>query len=815
MESASPPRQNRPESMAALKSSERPTDLNSHGAIVGMCVMLVVAVFLVFGQTLRHGFVNYDDDKYFFSNLPVQAGLTWNGVVWAFRTVFASNWHPLTWLSLMLDVELFGTGPAGPHLTNVILHAVNAVLLFLLLRRLTGLRSDKSVGASSPQAGTLWPSAFVAAVFAIHPLHVESVTWVAERKDVLSGLFFMLTLLMYARCVQGVTSDKWQVTGKGAAAAAPDSSRVTRHASLFYGLALLFFALGLMSKPMLVTVPFVLLLLDWWPLGRVTSLRQASARQASDQPSLRSFGPAGEWQVTRLQIPVPQLSSFNHLLLEKLPFFLLSAASCVVTILVQREAIKSMIVLPFTLRFGNALISYVTYIVQTIWPENLAVFYPYRFDVPVWQIAGAGVLLLSVTVLVMVAAKRFPYLPVCWLWYLGMLVPMIGVVHVGSVARADRFTYLAQIGVYILLTWTVVELTASWRSRRWVLGGGAMVVLAVLITCARAQTAYWHDSELLWTHTLACTLSNSIAHNNLGSAFRDQGRMEEAIAELQKALAINPDYAEAHYNLGNAFLQQGRMEEAIAQYQMALEIMPDDEEVHNNLGNVFLQQGRMEEAISCYQKALEINPNHAKAHNNLGNAFRQQGRLEEAIAHFQKALAINPDYAEVHNNLGVVFTQQGRIEGAISQFQKALEIKPDYAEAHYNLGNAFLQQGHVEEAIAHFQKALAIKPDYAEAQNNMAWVLATCPQASLRNGIKAVGLAERANQLTSGENPVILATLAAAYAEAGRFPEAIETVQRALHLAEAQSNTALAGALQSQLKLYQAGLPFHVTEQAH
>jgi Flp pilus assembly protein TadD len=401
-----------------------------------------------------------------------------------------------------------------------------------------------------------------------------------------------------------------------------------------------------------------------------------------------------------------------------------------------------------------------------------------------------------------------------WLWYLGMLVPVIGLVQVGSLARADRYTYLPQIGLYILLTWTAVELTASWQSRRWVLGGGAMAVLAVLITCARAQTAYWRDSESLWTHTLACTSDNRIAHYNLGVVFAQQGRTKEAIAQLQKALAIEPDYAEPHFDLGNIFLQQGRIEEAIAYYQKALTINPDDADIHNNLGNVFLQQGRMDEAISSYQKALAINPNYAEAHNNLGKAFRQQGRLEEAITHFQKALTIKPDYAEIHNNLGVVFAQQGRTKEAIAQLQKALAIEPDYAEAHYNLGNAVLQQGHMDEAIAHFQKALTMKPDYVEAQNNMAWVLATCPQASLRNGVKAVGLAEQANQLTGGKNPVVLCTLAAAYAEAGRFPKAIETVQHAMQLAEAQSNTALAEALQSQLKLYQVGIPFHGTEQA-
>jgi tetratricopeptide (TPR) repeat protein len=608
--------------------------------------------------------------------------------------------------------------------------------------------------------GALWRSAFVAAVFAIHPLRVESVAWVSERKDVLSGLFFMLTLGAYVRYVRKPPS-------------------LGRYLTVMF-----LFALGLMCKPMLVTVPFVLLLLDYWPLHR--------------------FGTAAN-----------RFLILRKLIVGKIPLIVFSVAVCIVTLLVQNEVIQQAKEIPFSLRISNALVSYAAYCGQMFFPVGLAVVYPYPIHgLPIGKVILALLLLVAITVWAFRWRQKRPYFLMGWLWYLGMLVPVIGLVQVGSLARADRYTYLPQIGLYILLTWTAVELTASWQSRRWVLGGGAMAVLAVLITCARAQTAYWRDSESLWTHTLACTSDNRIAHYNLGVVFAQQGRTKEAIAQLQKALAIEPDYAEPHFDLGNIFLQQGRIEEAIAYYQKALTINPDDADIHNNLGNVFLQQGRMDEAISSYQKALAINPNYAEAHNNLGKAFRQQGRLEEAITHFQKALTIKPDYAEIHNNLGVVFAQQGRTKEAIAQLQKALAIEPDYAEAHYNLGNAVLQQGHMDEAIAHFQKALTMKPDYVEAQNNMAWVLATCPQASLRNGVKAVGLAEQANQLTGGKNPVVLCTLAAAYAEAGRFPKAIETVQHAMQLAEAQSNTALAEALQSQLKLYQVGIPFHGTEQA-
>ena len=835
--------------MAAPIIQERPAGPDGKWTVLGVCVLLAVAVFVVFSQTLRHEFVNYDDDGYFSSNYQVKAGLTWNGALWAFRTGYASNWHPLTWLSLMLDAQLFGAGPMGPHLMNVLLHAANAVLLFLLLRRLMRHRSNKSIGATTPQvglrsdksvevvatpAGALWPSAFVAAVFAVHPLRVESVAWVSERKDVLSGLFFMLTLLMYARYVQGVTSDKWQVTGKGVATAAPDASHVTRHTSLFYGLALLFFALGLMSKPMLVTVPFVLLLLDWWPLGRV----------ASDQPSLRSFGPAGKWRVTRIQIPVPQLSSFNHLLLEKLPFFLLIAASCVATVLAQQEVIKSTIVLPPTLRFCNALMAYVTYLVKMVWPDNLAIFYPYHFDVPGWQIAGAGVLLLSVTVLVLVAAKRFPYLPVGWLWYLGMLVPVIGLVPVGEQSHADRYTYLPQIGLYLAMVWAIRDWTASWRWRRRVLGVAAFSVIAALMTCAWKQTSYWRNSESLWTHTLACTSENYIAHNNLGGMLCSRGRLDEAIEHFQKALEIYPGYPESHNNLGVALLRKGQVDEAIVHFQKALEIRPDQAEFHNGLGITLVQKGQVDEAIAHYQKAIQLKPDYADAHNNLGIALLRKGQPdEEAMIQFQKALKINPDYAEAHYNLSAAFGMRGRLDEAIEQCRKAIQLKPDYADAHGNLANVLAAQGRLEEAIpeyrrtlelmpesaqAHFrfgealqaqrnfeaamkeyQKALDLAPRHLPAHLSLAWLLATCPDNSLRNGKKAMELAQQAEQLGGGESPQILDTLAAAYAEAGQYPEAIETAKRALNLTATQNNKPLAETIQSRLKLYEASSSYH------
>jgi tetratricopeptide (TPR) repeat protein len=708
MESASTPEQNHPESMAAPEPLKRSPGLNGNGAVPGVCVLLALAVWLVFGQTLRHGFVNYDDEEYFYSNPHVQAGLTSAGMAWAFQTMYASNWHPLTWLSFMLDVELFGTGPAGPHLTNVLLHAANTVLLFLLLRRLTG---------------TYWRSAWVAALFELHPLHVESVAWVAERKDVLSGLFFLLTLLTYARYVRGVTSGTGQVTRTGAATPAPDSCLVTRlpaevppggtkagHTSLFYILSLLFFALGLMSKPMLVTLPFVLLLLDYWPLERFT--------------------------IYDLRFTIRRLAW------EKVPFFVLSAASCGVTLLAQRQVIEPMEWLPLSLRISNVLVSYVTYLSQMFCPAGLAVFYPHpKTGLPLWEVTLSLILLAGISVGVLALRRMRPYLLVGWLWYLGMLVPVIGLVQVGGQGHADRYTYLPLIGVFVMLAWAAVDFFPSWQYRRQVLGAGALGMILALMACTWKQTVYWRNSESLWIHTLACTTGNYVAHNNLGILLAERGRFAEAIERYQRALEIRPDYVEAH----------------------------------NNLGIVLAGQGRSAEAVEHYQRALEIKPAYPEAHYNLGNFLAKQGRSTEAIEHFQKAL----------------------------------EIKPDSTKVHYRLALALKHQGRFEAAIVHYKKVLELEPRPMLAENGLAWLLATCPDARLRNGDQAVELAQQAVQLSGGQHPEILDTLAAAYAEAGRFPEAVANAERALHLAEVRTNTILAQSIRDRLKLYEANVPYH------
>ncbi|HTZ20665.1 MAG TPA: tetratricopeptide repeat protein [Opitutaceae bacterium] len=602
---------------------------NDRWTAIGVGLFLAAITLIVFGQTVHHDFVNYDDNAYVYDNPHVTPGLTLSGVLWAFTHVHSSNWHPLTWISHMIDCQLYGLNPGGHHLTNVLLHTATAMLLFLVLRRMTGF---------------LWRSAFVAAVFAIHPLRVESVAWVAERKDVLSGLCFMLTLGAYVRYVQGRPGGNNRAPGAPAIPATED-----RRSIRDYGLVLLFFALGLMCKPMLVTLPFVLLLLDYWPLQRFP------------QPGGRLI----PWR----------------LIVEKIPLLALSGAASATTLFAQSGARSPLEQISLPLRVGNAVISYVTYLGQMFWPSGLMVLY--RFsprDVGVVKVMLSLVVLAGISTGALVLRRR-PYLLTGWLWYLLMLGPVIGIVWVGTQSRADRYTYLPQIGLYWMLTWTVAELSAGWRHRRLALGGGATIILAALIFCAHAQAAYWHNSETLWTHTLAHAPDNIIAHNNLGNEFTRRGQLDEAIAHYQTALRIKPDYAEASYNLAEALLRKGELDEAIVHYQAALQVDPNYFDAHNNLGNAFIRKGRVDDAFAQYQRALEINPASPGTQVNLGNVLVQKGRIDEAIAHYRKALLINPDFAQAHYNLSKILAQKGEEEEAISHYLKAVRINPDFAGA--------------------------------------------------------------------------------------------------------------------------------------
>ena len=780
--------------------------IRSRMAVLGVCSFLLLAVALVFGRTVQCEMVNFDDDKYVYDNPQVTGGVTAHGIIWALTHSHSSNWHPVTWFSHMMDCQLYGLQPWGHHLGNVLLHAATAILLFLVLMQMT---SD------------LWPSALVAAVFALHPLRVESVAWVAERKDVLSGMFFMLTVAAYVYYARRPFS-------------------IARYLAV-----VVLFAVGLMAKPMLVTLPLVLVLLDYWPLGRWTAT---------------SAGHAGG----------------TRPIVEKIPLAALAVASCVVTLLAQAHALASNLVIPLQWRIANALFAYVVYLGQLFWPVGLAAYYPHPIgSLPAWKVACAAIVLLGITAGTLIARRRFPYLVVGWLWYLTMLLPVIGLVQVGDQAMADRYTYLPLIGPCIALAWGAAQACRRWPHRGWVCAITAGLVLMGLMLCAWRQTAYWRDSETLWNRVLACTPENARTHSNLGAALQQRGENDDAMRHFQKALEINPGYLEAQNNLGNALNRSGRFDEAISHYLKALEISPDCAEVHLNLGNALIRTGRFDEAIAHlrmalpslsgrselhynlgnallqtgrpieaideYRKSLDIRPDYADAINNLGAALGELGRPDEAITHYRKALAIEPRSEDAHNNLGNALAQKGQVAEAIAEYQMALEIRPGFADARNNLGAILADHGRVDEAIVQYRKVLDVSPECAAAYHNLggalcrqgkldealaswregirrcpkdspllsvtAWQLATSPNASLRSGPEAVALAQRAVELTGGRSPEFLDVLAAAYAEAGRFPDALAIARQALSLASAQNNTALATSLRARIKLYEAGSP--------
>ena len=657
--------------------------------VLGLGLALVtLAVFLPLAW---QGFVNYDDSDYVTENAHVKGGLRWAGIVWAFTSGHASNWHPLTWLSHMMDYQLFGLWGGGHHLVSVGLHIANTLLLLLLLRRMTG---------------ALWRSAVVAGLFALHPLHVESVVWASERKDVLSAFFFMLTLLAYVRYAE-VRRPKAEGGGLESGVLGPESGRGDAggapRALRFYALALVCFALGLMSKPMLVTLPFVLLLLDYWPLQRLS----ASSRHHSNTPSLHSVR-----------------AGAVRLVLEKVPFFLLAAASSVVTFLVQRRGGAVSTSLTVAERIANALVSYVRYIGKTLWPENLSVLYPHPGHWPVWQVIASGALLLTITAAALLLGRKKPYLAVGWLWFCGMLVPVIGLVQVGVQSMADRYTYLPLIGLFIMLVWGLCELIPRerpWRFKALAVVGG--LSLAVCGALTEHQIRFWRNSEALFTHAVQVTRNNYLAYNNLGFYLNGQGRTAEAMENYRMSLKINPAYEDALNNLGYALAAQKKFLEAIPLYEAALRSRPNHAEVHNNLGNALSEVGRIDEAIQHYLIALREKPTYADAHNNLGIALAMKGKLDEAIPHFRAAIRYKPDYASAHSNLGNAFAVQHKLAEAIEEYQTALRLKPEDPQAHNNLGNALSEQGKLEEAMKHYREALQLNADNPEAHFNLAIAL--------------------------------------------------------------------------------------------
>jgi tetratricopeptide (TPR) repeat protein len=646
--------------------------VQNKGGVLPMCAFLLIITLAVFAQTCRFSFVNYDDDSYVTANKIVQRGLTSEGFAEAFKFNKFDYWIPLTTISHMIDCQIYGPKAGGHHMTNVLLHAASVILLFLALQRMTG---------------ALWRAAFVAAVFAVHPLHVESVSWIAERKDVLSGTFFMLAIYLYGPGV-------WRYCAVTAC-----------------------FVLGLMAKPMVITLPFVLLLLDYWPLGRVKTL--------------------ADWKK-----PV----------LEKLPLILLVPLSAMLTVIAQGHtngAIQSFEQYGLPARIANAFVSCVIYIKQTFWPTNLVVFYS-RNEIhrAMWEPIAAALLPVAITAVAFIYRRHRPFLLAGWLFYLGMLVPVLGLIQIGTVAHADRYTYFPQIGLCIMLAWGAVEL---WPKGGVLLRAVAVLIVGALTVCGYTQTKHWKDSETLWAHTLDVNPNSLLAHNNLGTLLYQKHER---------------DLAQAHF-----------------------------------------------------ERALEINPKFAQAHNNLGLMLSERGQLEEAIGHFEQALQTDPRFAEAHNNIGVALRKQHKFDAAIIHFKKATELTPDYAMANFNLAKTLLLNRQFAPAADAFLAGLKLQPEFLGNRGvqkdvyDIAWTLATSPDASVRNGAKATQLAEQ-GYIDSHGNITLLSALAAGYAESGQFRNAINTAQQGIQLASERGESALANALQLQLKSYEASTPFRESQAA-
>jgi tetratricopeptide (TPR) repeat protein len=650
--------------------------------------VLCAVTSVIYFPVRQFEFVNYDDYAYVVENPHVASGLTASNVRWAFTAFEAGNWHPLTWLSHMIDCQVFGLEPAGHHLTNVAIHTLNAVLVFVVLLEMTS---------------QLWWSYFVALLFALHPLNVESVAWIAERKNVLSTLFWLLAIWAYARFAARVD---WKA----------------------YLLAAVFLALGLLSKPMVVTLPFVLLLLDYWPLGRL------------------NVGEPG-W-----------LRKAGKLALEKAPLLALSALSSILTVLAQRAggAVTTLEEIPLDVRVVNAIVSYLGYLVKMIWPAPLAVFYPHPGDsLSLARVSLTLLLLLTISVLAFRKARTKPYLLVGWLWYVSTLVPVIGLVQVGNQAMADRYAYLPLLGPFLMIVWGLGELAAHLTKRKtlkrpgyWIVAAGACALVAFAVT-TRVQLAYWRNSLALFEHTRDVTENNYVAYTNIGIVFNKQQRWAEAVESFRQAVRIRPEHASAHselgvalaktgrtreaiehfgkaiaiyptaityFNLGLAHLREGQPDQSVEKFRSALRLNPDYFEAHFNLAIALSRLGRPQEARTHFLEAIRIDPGHAGARSGLGTLLAQQGNWTEAIEHLAAAVDRNPGNADARNNLGAVLLQKGDVASAVRELRRAVELNPNHADAHSNLGVALLQQNDLQGATIHFQAALKINPNHENAR---------------------------------------------------------------------------------------------------
>jgi tetratricopeptide (TPR) repeat protein len=694
----------------------------SCGPSLWIALILAAGTLLVYWPVTKFQFVNFDDTDFVTENPQVQAGLTVEGFKWAWHSEVARNWHPITMLTHMLDCQLFGLNAGRHHLVNLLFHVANTLLLFHLLKFITG---------------AVRRSAFVAALFAWHPLHVESVAWIAERKDVLSTLFWFLTIWAYVRYVRELATPNSKFKG-------------------FYVLTLIFFALGLMSKPMLVTVPFVLLLLDFWPLGRINLVQTTAPMGGAPQRGKEKAKAKSPAQARSRSIFPPRL------LLEKIPFLAMSAALCVVTFSIQKHggAMLTGRDLSLASRIENAIVSYPRYIGKMFWPRHLAGLYLRSGEWPLWLAALAALALLSMSIIAVAQMRRQPWLAVGWFWYLGTLVPVIGVVQVGMQSMADRFTYVPLVGIFIILSWGAAELARAWRLPAFASGAAATLVLTTCLALTARQVGYWKDSETLFKRMIAVTKNNYMAHYNLANLYFREKRIDDAAANYEAALEEEPNYADARNNFGTLLLDQKHYDDALQQYAAAVRINPqylyyfnfanaladaasarhdtnefaqavqaygqavlldpNASEAHNNLGMTWDAQGRENEAAAEFAEAVRLQPDFELAHFNLANALARLGKNDESLAEYRIAAQLKPDRAESHNGLGICYAMQNKMADAAQEFKEVIRLQPDNAGANGNLGNALAAQNRIDESIPYYLAALRLNPKDYQTEFNLA-----------------------------------------------------------------------------------------------
>jgi Flp pilus assembly protein TadD len=745
-----------------------------------ICLALALVTLGLYWQMHGFDFINYDDPQYVRNNPMVTGGLTLKGIGWAFTHFYAANWHPLTWISLMLDCQLFGVNAGATHIVNGLIHTANSILLFLLVLRLTG----------AP-----WRSAIIAAVFAWHPLHVQSVAWISERKDVLSTFFGLLSLLAYVRYAHKIK------------AAAPE-------AKTSFIWALVWFAMSLMSKPMLITLPFVMLLLDFWPLQRV------------ENAGLRTF----------FSRP------FVQLVKEKWPWFALMVMLAVITLRAQSTATATSEMFPVKWRVFNAIDSYFWYIEKTFWPTKLAFFYPLVYAIPVKTFVISSVSLLLITVAAFATIKRWPFFFYGWAWFLGTLVPVIGLVQVGDQSTADRYNYVPMIGLLIAFFTAAQWLLAGSRPRMLVAGIASATLLVTLATATFRQIGYWKNTFTLSSRALEVTYDNVTALHSLGVYFYEKGRLDDAEKMYRLALYINPNAADVHENLGVLLENRGDTNGALSEFQQAVRLNPKDPDFQNALAERFVRRGKYEDAIPCfleaakldpikahyqnelaaalaavgkrsealpyYDRAVQLQPNNAQFQNNFATALLRLGDLKAAEEHYRVAIKADPKFAEAYSNLGTLLFARQQFADAANIYAEAVRLSPTNAGIHFNAGVAFLRARRVAEAKTQFAEASRLRPDWTDPLVAEAWALSTSSDNQIRNGPEAVKLAEKAAELTGHQQPAILNTLAAAYAEAGRFDDALTTANQALQLARQSNRTNLFPRIERAITLYQSRTPY-------